>query len=103
MRGRVSSKKLLTFSAYCNEASQGRTKSGSWMIPVAVVTDILVVIDIVVVIDDIVVATVIVVVVGMLLILFLYRRRSVDFMCATRPRNGRGRPFLDYKYICIYI
>ena len=31
------------------------------------------------------------------------RRRSVVFVGVTRPRNGRGRPFLDYIYICIHI
>ena len=34
-------------------------------------------------------------------VILLKRRRSVHFMGVTRPRNGRGRPFLDYIYICI--
>ena len=29
------------------------------------------------------------------------RLGSVHFMGATRPRHGRGRPFLDYIYIFI--
>ena len=31
------------------------------------------------------------------------RRRSVHFMGVTRPRNRRGRPFLDYNFIYICI
>ena len=34
-------------------------------------------------------------------VILLKRRRSVHFMGVTRPRNGRGHPFLDYICICI--
>ena len=39
-------------------------------------------------------------------VILLKRRRiageSVHFMGMTIPRNGRGRPFVDYIYICRY-